>query len=297
MLGLARARLEDDRPASSFGLALSLEEARALEPDALLHALAEHKLLVLRRENLRFEIADFVQFMAKLGRIAEHPLTQFAVPNHRGVLRLSNLYVDGAPTGVHEGGTYWHTDMSYKRENQVLTALYSVEVPERPSVSATEFVDCELVPELARELAEHGAGVDLLTCTVWHRFGNRERSRDEGAPEQVLNDEQLASVGKAVSHPLVLQHPLSLRRYLYGVAATSVLIEGSSAADSARVLDALLDALLARAPRHTHHYRKGELVIWDNLSLLHRGVPAPISHDPKNCRLLYRINVDYRKPR
>jgi len=37
----------------------------------------------------------------------------------------------------------------------------------------------------------------------------------------------------------------------------------------------------------------GDIVIWDNLSTLHRGLPIERTENPQECRFLYRMNVEY----
>jgi taurine dioxygenase len=70
-------------------------------------------------------------------------------------------------------------------------------------------------------------------------------------------------------------------------------IEGVTPALSHRILDSLVDFLVQQAPRYRHAYRPGDIVIWDNLSTLHKGPPIPKSEGGADARLLYRMNVDF----
>ena len=298
MLPLSSAASVGTRLNASFGLQLPLAHALAQPTAWLLRQVAEFKLVVLRGPAAGFDIDAFARVLERLGAVAEHPLDQFTVPGRRGILILSNLYRDGSPVGVHEGGSYWHTDMSYKQQNCVLTALYSVCAPRASELSATEFLDCGVTEQLLNELragrlAPCLAGQDLEAWTVRHVFGNRNRDLAGNAATQELSAEQSLRLGGAVGHPLVVVHPITRRKSLYGVAATSISIDGQTLEASQRRLNALLGYLLERAARHTHHYLPGDVVIWDNLSLLHRGRQLPASTDPEDCRLLWRMNVDY----
>lgn len=298
MLPLSPDASAATRITETFGLEVPLAHALERPRAWLLRQIAEFKLVVLRGPATGFDIDAFTQLMEGLGRVAEHPLDQFTVPGRRGVLILSNLYRDGRPVGVHEGGTYWHTDMSYKQQNCVLTALYSVKVPRNPRLSATEFLDCQVTQARLNELrtgrlAPCLEGQDLEAWTVRHVFGNRNRDLDGNAATQELSSAQASELGGAVSHPLVVVHPITQRKSLYATAATSVSIDGQTLELSQRRLNALLGYLLERAPRYTHAYLPGDVVIWDNLSMLHRGSQIPASDDPDDCRLLYRMNIDY----
>ena len=87
-------------------------------------ALFRYKVLVAPGQAL--SAAEYHAFMARLGAPVPHVLAQFSLPALRDVLIVSNVYgADGEPIGVHEGGAYWHCDMSYLAANSVLTSLYA----------------------------------------------------------------------------------------------------------------------------------------------------------------------------
>jgi taurine dioxygenase len=284
---------------ASFVRVVSAEDVRDVPGDQVRRLVVDHKVLVIRQRNNTLGVEGFVSLMKSLGTPVLHPLRRFSLPGHPEIIKISNLYQGGAAVGVHEGGTYWHTDMSYKERKGVLTALYSVMEPASRGVSATEFVDCEA----AYRVITAGVRSGSIECPgslagrwgaqVRHRFGNRDAARDPGATTQRLTAAEAASLEPGVMHPLVLNHPLTGRPALYAVAATSVGIDGVSEEESVRVLTWLFEMVLEHAPRYVHHYKTGDVVIWDNLSTLHRGVPIDGTDDPRECRLLHRMNVEY----
>jgi taurine dioxygenase len=255
-------------------------------------ALFRYKVVVVREQTL--SAAEYRGFVARLGAPVPHVLAQFSLPELRDVLVLSNVYDEaGRPTGVHEGGAYWHADMSYLAANRVLTSLYAREVPAEGGL--THFVDCEVGPaeaELGALLRELGLDESAV---VRHRFGNRARRRDEGAAFQRLDDEQTAKLPE-VRHPLLHAHPYAGTRALYAVAGTAVGLDERSESESLPLLDALEAWLLARRPRYAHRYEPGDLVVWDNLSVLHSGEIIAPADGPGTRRLLLRMNADYGRP-
>lgn len=273
----------------------NIEEALSLSATQLRDEICRSKVMVLRCPSV--SVSDFSEFMLRLGRTVNHVLEQYCLPAYRHVLTISNLYRDGRSIGVHEGGGYWHTDMSYARDNILFTGLHAAKVPN--SGGETEFIDCEAALEMVTgairngHLGERPRRVALDKLLVEHRFGNRERLRNADASEQWLDDDQVRSLDEGVWHPLVLRHPIIGSRSLYAVCATSRRISGWSKSESVDLLDAIFDYVLAHAPRYTHRYREGDIVVWDNVSTLHCGPNIPRTEDESDCRLLYRINVSY----
>ena len=45
--------------------------------------------------------------------------------------------------------------------------------------------------------------------------------------------------------------------------------------------------------KYKHIYKPGEIVIWDNISTIHRGLKIKASNNEKDMRLLFRMNIKY----
>ncbi len=90
-----------------------------------------------------------------------------------------------------------------------------------------------------------------------------------------------------VRHRIARAHPVTGRKALYAVSGSSFGIEGMP--DDEAI--ALLDELKAHATQPKYLYRLrynvGDLVIWDNASLLHSATLI----DPLDPRTLWRITV------
>src|SRR5262247_3862572 len=90
-----------------------------------------------------------------------------------------------------------------------------------------------------------------------------------------------------ITHPIVRVHPVTGRRSLYAVSGSSFGIVGMPE-DEAR---ALLDELAAHSTQAKYQlrfkYGVGDVVIWDNASLLHSATLI----DPNDARTLWRITV------
>lgn len=274
---------------------ITFEEARALRPSVLRQHICQSKVLVVRDATI--DLGEYSGLMRSLGAPINHVLEQYCVPGWREVLIVSNLEVHGKAVGVRDGGSYWHTDMSYRSDSSVFTSLLASKVPAEGG--HTEFIDCVEGLKLLLDARERGELDDTLqdlniqVARVVHRFGNREQLRDESASSQPLTPSQTETLARPVIHPLLTTHPLTGYVSLYAVAGTSMEIEGLDEQESRQILNALFDFLLEYAPRYRHTYRPADLVIWDNLTTLHCGPKVRSTTDPNNCRFLYRMNVDF----
>jgi len=253
---------------------------------ALLTAFHHHQVLVIRDQQA-LDAASFVALALALGRPQPHILTHMRHPEHPEILFLSNVFRDGKPIGVYDGAAYWHTDMSYEAEPGTTTMVHCLQTP--PGGGDTRFANMVAAYEALSD--DMKARIDDLT--VLHHYGNRQDpvegagSRTAASP---LTEAQRRQV-KNYFHPLVMRHPVTGRKALYGVSGSSFGIVGMD--DAAAT--ALLDELAAHATReqfiYSHRYRVGDVVLWDNLSTLHSASLIDPATGPEDSRLLHRISV------
>ncbi|MET8183633.1 TauD/TfdA family dioxygenase [Streptomyces sp. NPDC005336] len=257
--------------------------------------LFENRVLVVRDQWLSPQ--SYQEFMEGLGLTVCHVLQNFTVEGYPSILKISDYVApDGTLLGVLDGGTYWHSDMSYLPDLGFATSLYAVRSSARSG--GTSFVDLSTAWDLLRQnqdiLAIFGcaSATDALTLNVVHRFGNRQTRLDRGAARQELSQEQQSRVPGTV-HRLLERHPATGRIGLFAPSGSAMEIEGLSEEQSVQALDQLEDAILGNCDVYTHHYDPGDLVIWDNMTTLHRGTGVHPTENLEECRLLHRINVNY----
>jgi taurine dioxygenase len=126
--------------------------------------------------------------------------------------------------------------------------------------------------------------------TAIHHYGNRHNlDVTTRTVASVLSAEQEASL-PLVTHKIARPHPVTGRKALYAVSGSSYGIVGMPP-DEARDL---LDELAAHATRPEYRlavkYGVGDVVIWDNASLLHSATLV----DPDDPRTLWRITIKER---
>jgi taurine dioxygenase len=242
-------------------------------------ALFQGQVLVLRGQKLSAK--RFVAFGRRFGPPEPHVIDQFHHPDDPNILILSNVRIDGKPSGLADAGTYFHTDYSYLQVPARATMLYSIEVPEAGgnTLFANQYAAYDGLPETTKRRIERLVAV--------HHYGNRN-DQDEASRTvaSVLTEEQKAKM-PLITHPVVRTHPVTGRKALYAVSGSSFGIVGMPD-DEAR---ALLDELAAHATRPRYQYslayRIGDVVIWDNASLLHSATLTDVNHP----RTLWRITI------
>src|SRR5215213_8781573 len=237
------------------------------------------QVLVFRKQT--FSATQFLEFARQLGRPEPHVIDQFHHPEHADILILSNVQKDGQPTGLADAGTYFHTDYSYLEVPARATTLYSIQVPKvgGDTLFANQYAAYDDLSSAMKKKLER--------LIALHHYGNREdldeRSRTVAS---VLTDDQKQKVAW-VRHRIARRHPVTGRTALYAVSGSSFRIEGMPD-DEAR---ALLDELRDHATQPRYHlrlkYGVGDVVVWDNASLLHSATLI----DPNDARTLWRITV------
>lgn len=281
VVGSSRVRLT---PLSEgFGLAASGIDLSQPLPDELFrelwNAFFVGQVLVLRAQRLT--AAQFLAFVRRFGSPEPHVIDQFHHPAHPDILVLSNVKKDGKPIGLADAGTYFHTDYSYLELPARATALYSIQVPSvgGDTLFANQYAAYDDLPVAVRERLDGLVGL--------HRYGNRD-DLDEASRTvaSILSAEQQRKVAW-VKHPIARRHPVTGRVALYAVSGTSFGIEGMPEDEA---LD-LLRGLARHATQEKYQYRLkygvGDVVVWDNASLLHSATLT----DPDDPRTLWRITV------
>jgi taurine dioxygenase len=242
-------------------------------------AFYDHQVLAIRAQDIT--PAQFVAFAKRIGPPQPHVIDQFHHPEDPNILILSNVKKDGKPTGLQDAGSYFHTDYSYLAVPARATTLYSRVVPKvgGDTLFANQQAAYGDLPEAMKKRIAPLYGI--------HHYGNRndqdEKSRTVAS---VLTDEQKAKM-PLITHKIARPHPVTGRTSLYAVSGSSFGIVGMPE-DEARDL---LDELAAHSTQSKYQlrfkYGVGDIVVWDNASLLHSATLI----DPDDARTLWRITL------
>jgi alpha-ketoglutarate-dependent taurine dioxygenase len=244
-----------------------LDAALPPDPDAvkaLKQALADYGVVVLRQQHLDDEAAQ-VRFSEAFG---ETIVPWLYGGEANTFARRHELSKRPAYTGVHPSCVYWvnspdywdnpndgyaqdwHADVSYLQNPLHYSFLYALQAPDEGY--QTWF-------------ASQYAAYDRLD----------EDTRQRIAPLSISHEFKSAFPNlSGALHPLVLKHPISGRKALYGIPGyTKGYPVGLTEAEG-RALMARLEAHIQEEDAfYKHVWQTGDLVIWDNRCVLHRRGP------------------------
>ena len=131
--------------------------------------------------------------------------------------------------------------------------------------------------------------IDKLKCI--HSISKLRNSRvvisdqRDGAAEFYARQDAMFPPSR---HPLVRTRPETRRKLLYLSPRFTIGVEGLDNADGQALLDELFAHQLQPEFRYRHHWRSGDLVIWDNRSVNHRACGG---YDDDDIRLMHRTTV------
>jgi taurine dioxygenase len=253
---------------------LSTDEFEQLEKNFY-----QHQVLVARAQKLTPN--QFLQFARRIGPPEPHVIDQFHHPEHADILILSNRTQNGQPVGLADAGTYFHTDYSYLEVPARATMLYSIEVPRHggDTLFANQYAAFE---DLSSEVKAR-----IQSLVALHHYGNRDdQDKSSRTVASVLTAEQENKV-TWVKHRVARPHPVTGRTALYSVSGSSFGIEGMPQEEAVALLDELRRHSTQEKYQLRLKYGVGDVVIWDNASLLHSATLT----DPEDPRTLWRITV------
>ena len=251
-----------------FGARVTGVDLRSPLSEALLaeirHAIDEYSFLCF--PNQSFDDERQLAFTRAFGEPeANHvKLGQDGLIDYFGT--IGNVLDDGATrdnadkrTKFQTGNNLWHTDSSFRETPSFVSIMCAHEVPEEGG--QTEFVSGRAA--YRRLPDEMKATIDPLTAIHDYVY-----SRGKVAPDAVTPSH--AASLPPVPQKLVRANPRNgARNYYIGSHAKSIV--GWEEAPGRALLDDLLDRATRGAHVYSHDWKSGDLVIWDNRCLLHRG--------------------------
>ena len=227
---------------------------------AIQAAFAEHLVLAFPGQDLTIE--EQLTFARRWGQLQQHPFYRGA--EYPELMRLENR---GKAKDPNE---HWHSDMSYEPTPPKITMLHALDAP--TIGGDTAFANQHLAfNELSATLQDQ-----LRTINAVHTA--------EGLARLYKRDP--ADSPRAI-HPVVRRHEDRGDDALYVCRSFTTKFEGRRTAESRGLLDTLFELSARPDFQARHKLNAGDLVMWDNRSVLHYAV-----HDHgDDARPIHRVQV------
>jgi taurine dioxygenase len=226
------------------------------------------------------QLIAFSRNFGELDPPGPNPYGEAFLKDHPELNVISNVKQDGKPIGnLGDGEAVWHADMTYVDVPPKAALLHALEVPPPEAGGNTYF---------ANMLAAYAALPADLKAAADGKIAVHDASTNSAGLLR-KGYERVTDVRKTVGahHPLVRTDPATGRKALFLGRRPNAYVLGMPLEES----EALLDALWAHAtqPRFSlcHQWKVGDLLMWNNLSVLHRRDPF----DPATRRVMHRSQI------
>jgi alpha-ketoglutarate-dependent 2,4-dichlorophenoxyacetate dioxygenase len=245
-------------------------------------AFEEHSVLLFRGQSLTDD--EQIAFSRRFGplettirSIASQASTPLHIANLSNVDAEDRLIPAGDKRNVFNAGNQmWHTDSSFKKVPAHASLLSAREVP--PIGGETQFASMRVgYARLSAGMQRFFDGKVAIHSFVYSR----------GLVDDGLMPPDHAAQVPPVRQALVRTNPVNGRKAFY-VGSHACEIVGMPTAEARALLRELRQRATEPDLVYTHRWQVGDLVMWDNRCMLHRGRPWDES---RYRRVMHRTTV------
>ena len=255
-------------------------------------AVETYGVVVINSQNINDD--DQINFSEGFGKLEISIGTQTKAPDYQAensirpeISRISNvdlnnkmLPFDDKKVIFDRGNNYWHTDSSFKETPSKISILSAREVPEEGG--GTDFIDARYALETWENKPRKYSISDLKDCICEHSivYSRKNNTGD-------IFDDKFKKDMPFVKQRLIRIHPYTKRPAFYAGSHCSHII-GWDLEESRNLIKEINDWILESGKIAKHKWKTGELVLWDNRRVLHRGTGYDES---KYRRIMHRTTV------
>ncbi|WP_432025792.1 (3R)-3-[(carboxymethyl)amino]fatty acid oxygenase/decarboxylase [Streptomyces sp. 1222.5] len=263
-----------EHPGSALGATIEgFDHTTASEADVqrLKRTVYTKKIAVLKAQDLTPR--QFLDLGSRLGRPETYYEPMYHHPELPEIFVSSNVPENGRQIGVPKTGTFWHADYQFMPDPFGITLIHPQVVPLRDR--GTYFIDMGRAhAKLPEDIRKRIAGT---YCRHSVRKYFKIRPQDVYRPlSEVV--EEVERKTPAVRQPTTFTHPFTGETVLYISEGFTV---GMEDADGRPLDDDLLHRLFEATGQlddtfehgdiHLQSFEQGDLLVWDNRSLVHRA--------------------------
>lgn len=255
----------------------------ACDTDANLirNELYKNRILILKNQSMNEK--EYIQFSKKIGKPVLFVDPEYQHPDYPEIFVVSNMQKGKKKIGKDRVGYYWHSDSSFLNTPLPITMLYAQCVPE--CGGETVFINMhDIYATLSEEIKTQLQGKKARHEGKWRYIitGN-----DAGLSIQEVLERDEALVPSSI-HPVIITHHFTQEKVLYVNEGFTKRILDFSHEQSEKILAHLYERVNTCKNPYKHHWEKGDVVLWDNRSVIHKAFPAAKGQD----RMMFRIGIN-----
>ena len=244
-------------------------------------AFETYSVLVFPNQNLDDDAQiAFSRRFGELEKTQGHIANNFQVKH---VSEITNLDPDGKlmapddPRVLYRlGQRNWHSDSSFKRVPAKASLLHARKLP--PDGGDTQFASLRAAYDALPDARKR----ELEDKVAIHHYAYSRRNGGYALTNEA-EDKRFPPVPQA----MIRANPVNGRKALY-VGSHASHIRGMPEEEGRALLKELLDFATQDQFTYLHHWKVGDLVMYDNRAALHRARPYKITEHP---RILHRTTV------
>ena len=244
-------------------------------------AFETYSVLVFPNQNLDDDAQiAFSRRFGELEKTQGHIANNFQVKH---VSEITNLDPDGKLMGPDDprvlyrlGQRNWHSDSSFKRVPAKASLLHARKLP--PDGGDTQFASLRAAYDALPDARKR----DLEDKVAIHHYAYSRRNGGYALTNEA-EDKRFPPVPQA----MIRANPVNGRKALY-VGSHASHIRGMPEEEGRALLKELLDFATQDQFTYLHHWKVGDLVMYDNRAAVHRARPYKITEHP---RILHRTTV------
>ena len=132
---------------------------------------------------------------------------------------------------------------------------------------------------------------EIENLKALHFYGKAEFDKDEHVPAPIRTKKQ-KEANPICEKPLVMKHPYSGKKSLYGITHSPFKIIGKSEDETKEILKKLKDFATQEKYIYSHKYEVGDVLLFDNFTTMHRAKSNidVVNKKRTNSRLLWRLS-------
>lgn len=262
----------------SANLAVGLSPHHTLQIRELLN---RHRVVIFPDQNLTDE--NLISFAFRFGppfvSDEDSPVLGSGDGGAKSVIVIGNRAHEYPHSYLGHQEVLPHSDHQWLRCPSAASLLYAVDIAK--GASPTTWIDMARAYSLLD--AETREVIKELRLVTYNPF-----YRPFGSVHAKYVDRRIdIPPGAVVAHPLVRTHPETREKILYLHAAYEMELVGIPYEVGVKLIDQLHRHILSLECRYEHHWRNGDVLLWDNQSTLHYR-PA---FEPTIRRVLKRVSV------